>query len=101
MFWIILGAAFALLLAVILLRAAFFNPKKQPAISDETVSFDKESAVSALQELVKCKTISYNDKALEDDGEFKKLITMLPNLYPRVFDTCSFRELPVRVSPHN
>ena len=96
MFWIILGAAFALLLAVILLRAAFFNPKKQPAISDETVSFDKESAVSALQELVKCKTISYNDKALEDDGEFKKLITMLPNLYPRVFDTCSFRELPDR-----
>ena len=92
---IILGL-FALLLAVILLRAAFFKPKKQPAISDEAVEFDKNAAVFALQELVKCKTISYNDPSLEDDAEFKKLVAMLPSLYPRVFDVCSFRELPDR-----
>ena len=94
--WILLGGAFALLLAVILLRAAFFNPKKQPAISNETVSFDQDKAVSALQELVKCKTISYNDPSLEDDAEFKKLISLLPGLYPRVFDVCTFQELPDR-----
>ena len=93
---IIIGGVFALLIAVILLRAAFFQPKKQPDIQDEVIEFDKESAVSALQELVKCKTISYNDPALEDDAEFKKLISLLPTLYPRVFDICSFRELPDR-----
>lgn len=93
---IIIGAAFALLFAVILLRAAFFLPKKQPDIGNEVIEFDKDSAVTALQELVKCKTISYNDAAQEDDEEFKKLIAILPALYPRVFDICSFRELPDR-----
>ena len=55
---IIIGGLIALLLAVILLRAAFFKPKKQPAISNEAIEFDKDAAVFALQELVKCKTIS-------------------------------------------
>ena len=93
--YIILGAI-GLLLAVLLLRAALFQPKKQPTVSNEEISFDKDSAVSALQALVQCKTISYNDPALEDNGEFQKLISLLPNLYPRVFDTCSFQQLPDR-----
>ena len=93
--YIILGLI-ALLLAVILIRAAMFTPKKQAPITEEAVSFDKEAAVSALQALIQCKTISYNDPALEDDAEFRKLISLLPSLYPRVFDVCSFRELPDR-----
>ena len=94
--FLIIGGAIGLLLAVILLRAVFFTPKKQPPVSNEAITFDKDAAVTALQELIKCKTISYNDPALEDDGEFKKLIAKLPGLYPRVFDVCSFQELPDR-----
>ena len=93
--YVILGIL-ALLLAIILLRALLFKPKKQNAISNETIEFDKEAATIALQELVKCKTISYNDRELEDEAEFRKLISLLPTLYPRVFDVCSFRELPDR-----
>ena len=85
-----------LFLAVILLRAAFFRPKKQPQISTETVDFDKKSAVFALQKLVQCKTVSNVDKSLEDDAEFEKLIALLPDLYPRVYDVCSIRRLPDR-----
>ncbi len=92
----VLLSAVCLLLAAILLRAVFFNPRPQKAISDEEVSFDKAHAVNALSQLVQCKTISYNDPALEDDGEFKKLISLLPDLYPRVFDACSVQELPDR-----
>jgi carboxypeptidase PM20D1 len=33
---------------------------------------------------------------LEDDREFEKLISLLPSLYPRVFDVCSVRQLPDR-----
>ncbi len=94
--FLILGGLVLLLLAVILLRAAFFQPKKQPPVSEEEITFDREDAVAALQELVRCKTVSYNDPTLEDEAEFRKLIAMLPNLYPRVFDVCSFRELPDR-----
>ena len=95
MLYVILGLV-VLFFAVVLIRAAAFNPKPQPPISDERVTFDQDAAVSSLAELVKCKTISYNDHSLEDDAEFEKLIALLPSLYPRVFDVCSVRQLPDR-----
>ena len=85
-----------LFIAVVLFRTMTFTPKAQPAISNEEVSFDKDAAVDALAQLVRCKTISYNDKQLEDDAEFDKLISLLPGLYPRVFDICSVSQLPDR-----
>lgn len=93
--YIILGMI-AVFLAVVLIRTANFKPKPQPEISQEEVSFDKEGAVSSLAELVKCKTVSYSDHALEDDAEFEKLIAKLPGLYPNVFKACEFRQLPDR-----
>ncbi|MBO5324168.1 MAG: M20/M25/M40 family metallo-hydrolase [Oscillospiraceae bacterium] len=93
--WIILGS-FLLFIAVILIRTLAFIPKAQPPISDAEISFDKDAAINALQQLVQCKTISYNDHALEDDAEFEKLIALLPGLYPRVFDICSVDRLPDR-----
>ena len=68
--WIILGAVL-LLLAVIIIRTVRFTPKPQPQLSDEEVSFDQDAAVSALQQLVQCKTVSYNDHSLEDEAEFR------------------------------
>ena len=82
--------------AVVLVRTLTFKPKAQPAISNEEVSFDKDGAVNALAELVKCRTISYSDHSLEDDGEFEKLISKLPTLYPEVFAVCDFQQLPDR-----
>ena len=95
MLYAVLGLI-GLFLAVILVRAAMFQPKPEKPVSQEQVSFDKDAAIRNLQELVRCKTISYNDPSLEDDGEFEKLIAMLPSLYPRVFDVCSIRQLPDR-----
>ena len=95
MFGIILGILCAFL-AVILVRTLRFTPNAQPAISDEAISYDKDAAVDALAQLVRCKTISYNDRSLEDDAEFDKLISLLPKLYPQVFRACSFDQLPDR-----
>ena len=92
----ILLALVGLLLAVIVLRALAFQPKKQHTTTREEVCFDKDKAVSSLAELVRCKTISYNDRALEDDGEFQKLLDLLPKLYPNVFAACSYQELADR-----
>ena len=89
-------AVVAIFFAVILVRTLTFKPKAQPAISDAEVSFDKDGAVNALTELVKCRTVSYYDHSKEDDGEFDKLIGKLPALYPEVFKTCQFRQLPDR-----
>lgn len=93
---IIVLIALAVFVGVILVRTARFTPKAQPALSTESVEFDKEKAVSNLAELIRCKTISYSDHSLEDDAEFEKLIGKLPGLYPNVFRTCEFSRLPDR-----
>ena len=92
---ILLGLIVAFCL-VLVIRALRFNPKPQPQVSQEEVTFDKDAAVNALQQLVRCKTISYNDRSLEDDAEFDKLIDLLPTLYPNVFNVCTLQKLPDR-----
>ena len=89
-------AALAVFVAVIAIRTIRFTPKPQPIISDETFDFDKDAAVDALAQLVRCRTVSYNDKSLEDDAEFEKLYALLPQLYPNVFDKCTIERIPDR-----
>ena len=89
-------ALVVIFVAVVAIRTVGFKPKAQPEISEEEISFDKDGAVDALAELIRCKTISYSDHSLEDDAEFEKLIKKLPDLYPNVFKTCDFRQLPHR-----
>ena len=85
-----------LFLAVILIRAALFVPKKAAAADSAPVEFDREKAVANLGELIKCKTVSYNDPALEDNAEFDKLVGLLPGLYPHVFKVCEFTPMEHR-----
>ncbi|MEM5780677.1 MAG: M20/M25/M40 family metallo-hydrolase, partial [Lawsonibacter sp.] len=93
--WVILSLI-ALLLATVLIRTAAFRPKNTPTASVPPVDFDRERAVQNLQALVRCKTISFADHSLEDEGEFEKLISLLPDLYPNVFKACSLTRLPDR-----
>ena len=86
-----------LVLAVILLvRTAKFVPAQQNWPAREEVRFNEDAAISALQQLIRCKTISYYDPEQEDDAEFEKLINLLPELYPEVFANCEFMRLPDR-----
>ena len=96
MIGIVIAALIVVFLAVVTVRALRFTPKPQPRLSQEEVSFDRDAAVDALAQLVRCKTVSYNDHSLEDEAEFQKLISLLPRLYPNVMETCEFRKLPDR-----
>lgn len=95
MSYVILGALVAFV-AIVTLKTMAFRPKPQPQPEETEIHPDADACIHALQELVKCKTISYNDPQLEDHEEFEKLVAMLPTLYPRVFDVCSFQQLPDR-----
>ncbi len=87
MLWIILSILI-LFLAVIVIRAVAFTPKKDNLKEAKPISFDKQKAVDNLAALIKCKTISYKDSSIEDDDEFNKLVNLLPTLYPNVYKTC-------------
>ena len=93
--WVILGLI-ALLLTIVLLRTAAFRPKTAPTASVPPVDFDRERAVNNLQALIRCKTVSFADHSLEDEGEFEKLVSLLPDLYPNVFKACTLKRLPDR-----
>ena len=71
-------------LLVILIRTLMFKPTNIVKRDVDDIGFDYEKAISNLQKLVKCKTVSYFDHSLEDDKEFDKLVKMLPKLYPTV-----------------
>ena len=92
---VILGII-ALFFAIVLIRTLLFTPKAQPQSDPENVTFNRDAAVQALAKLVQCRTVSFNDHSMEDDAEFEKLIALLPDLYPRVFDICSVDRLPDR-----
>lgn len=92
----ILMCLLAVFIGTVLARTACFNPKPQPKTDPQSVCFDKDAAVDALSQLIRCKTVSYNDHSLEDEAEFEKLITLLPELYPHVFEACDFQQLSDR-----
>ena len=61
MLWYVLGIAGAVIiifLAVILIRAAQFNPKPELTPSMKEVSLDEKKIVKDMQEMIRCKTIS-------------------------------------------
>ena len=75
-----------------------FRPRASatPSLLTEEENFDKDGAVSALQQMVRCKTVSNTDPALEDDAEFEKFIALLPELYPNVFKVCKLQRMDDR-----
>ena len=76
MICIVIAALIVIFLAVVTVRTLCFTPKPQPELSREEVRFDRDAAVDALAQLVRCKTVSYNDHSLEDEAEFQKLISL-------------------------
>ena len=96
MLGLIILALVVIFAAVVTIRTLNFKPHPQPKTVNKEYKFDKDASVDALAQLVRCKTISYDDRSLEDDAEFDKLISLLPALYPRVFDVCSVNQLPDR-----
>lgn len=92
----ILLALLAVLALVILARTLAFRPKEQKEDKPVSVDYDAKAAVDALGQLVRCKTVSFYDKSLEDEAEFQKLIALLPELYPNVSETCPLMKLPDR-----
>ncbi len=89
-------AVIAILLAVIIVRTLNFKPLEEEKQSFGDVDFDRDAAENALRELIRCKTVSNEDPALEDDAEFEKLIGKLPVLYPHVIETCPLQRMDNR-----
>ena len=94
--WLIIGGAILLALIVLivtlLIRAIKFVPKKTEREKVAPIFVNNEKAVSDLAEMIKCKTVSDQDKSKEDEAEFEKFAALLPKLFPGVFSKCIFEQ---------
>ncbi len=98
MLWYILGGIAGIIiifLSVLVIRAIGFKPRPELTPSSREVTLDEERIVRDMQEMLRCKTVSYNDETLIDQGEFEKFRNLLPRLYPRIHETCERRLLGV------
>ena len=91
-----IGVIIVAFIAVVLIRTLRFKPKALPEVSDEEISFDKDKVIDDLARLVRCKTVSRIDHVGEDDAEFDKLLALLPELYPNVYNKCTLTKFPDR-----
>lgn len=80
-----------LLIIIILIRALTFNDKTDYNQKVELKKSD-ENVVKKLGELLKIKTISYEDKSLIDFTKYQEFIDKLKELYPTVFKKCEFEQ---------
>jgi carboxypeptidase PM20D1 len=81
---------------VVLCRTLAFRPKAAtPALPKDT-DFDGDAVVERLATLVRIPTVSYKEKEKEDESAFSAFVSILPSLYPKVFSTCEYKELPDR-----
>lgn len=64
--------------AVLLIRAVMFKPHKEPKPSGGRIELDNDRIVNDMVQMIRCKTVSYNDESLIDKAEFKKFQGLLP-----------------------
>lgn len=83
------GAAGLGVAAVLAARTAQFVPPEEEPRNPEPVAVDMDALVDTFSRLIRCKTVSYYDHSLEDEAEFDKLVDMLPELYPHVYEACA------------
>lgn len=85
----LLPALILFFLAILLIRAALFHPKAEPTPSGEEISLPEKKIIRDMQEMIRCKTVSYDDESLIDQAEFQKFRELLPKLYPHLHRTCT------------
>lgn len=81
-----------LLITILVIRTLAFRPEKQEKEKVAPVFVNNEKAVADLAEMIKCKTVSSEIKALEDESEFERFEALLPKLFPKIFEKCSFEK---------
>ena len=89
-------AVVLLFVAVIVIRTLRFRPKVSEEKRFDDVAVDLDRATEALAALVRCRTVSSRNPEEENDAEFEKLISLLPQLYPNVAAKCEFMRLADR-----
>jgi len=87
------GVVFVIFLTVILVRTCLFKPYEEVRPEPESVALDREKIIKDMQELIRCKTVSYREEFLMDWEEFAKFKQVLQKCYPLVHINCKLEKI--------
>ena len=90
--WLLLGIV-VILATVIFIRTWRFRPQDQFPAGEAPVKLDEEKIVRDMQDLIRCRTISYRDETLTDWKEFEKFQALLQERFPRIHEKCTLQKL--------
>ena len=93
--YVVLGVIF-LLLAALVVRTLLFKPLPELTVEKEQLNVNVDKAAHDLSEMVKCKTISHRERDKEDDSEFERFISILPEMFPLIYENCTFERVSDR-----
>lgn len=93
---IALAVLLVALVSVVIVRTVLFVPKEaaKPVRDDVFVNVDK--AIYDLAQMIKCKTVSDVNRDNEDQTEFDKFKSLLPKLFPNIYEKCEYEEVTDR-----
>ena len=91
-----IGAVILTLVGIIVIRTLMFSAKAAVKTEAEDVYVNVDKAVFDLSEMIKCKTVSYKEKELEDETQFNNFKALLPKLFPNIFNSCEYTQIGSR-----
>ncbi len=90
--WIVLGALAVLIAALVMRTLKFVPPAGEPGVEDP-IDLNHEKIVQDMVDMIRCKTVSYNDESLMDFGEFEKFQTLLAERFPKVHEAAELHHI--------
>ncbi len=89
----IIGVLLLAFVVVILVRACTFKPQEEEKPEITPVMVNREKIIEDMQEMIRCKTVSYREEELVDRAEFAKFEALLQERFPLVHQNCSFQKI--------
>ncbi len=83
--------------AVLVIRAALFTPRKASApVAPLDEPIDEAAVATHMQAMIRVPTVSRLDKATEDPAPFEAFPALLAELYPRIHQHCAVERIGAR-----
>jgi len=82
-----------LFLAVVLIRTLQFKPAAIKPAKPDGLKLSEEKIVADMAEMIRCKTVSYQDDSMTDMAEFAKFEALLQERFPLIHQAATFTKL--------
>ena len=89
--WKILLIVLGVFILFIIIKTLTFTDKRKVDKTDKSPKCD-DTIVNDLGELIKCKTVSYEDRDLIEFKYYQELIDKVKVMFPNVFSKCYFKQ---------